>query len=272
MPDVHAVEQLIAEFLDIAPEQITPDFSFAVRRMQGSIARANLDAALRRRLGIICPAIYTATTYGELKTAIFGGSSSSTPSASATPPTLPLRALTDAPSSACGIDIEAVENLPPITDCWEQEFYCEHFSPSEIAYCLLQEDPRMHFAARWCAKEALKKCEPSWMPVSPAQIEVVSNGQSQPFFRYLGSADVQILPVNLSLSHTPQFAVAMVVRPLSAMPTSRDLMPRDTSKAPVQPAPIPVSKLQVPKTYLVLQLIAYLLLFVLVCWALARTF
>ena len=61
---------------------------------------------------------------------------------------------------ACGIDIERVDAMPVTDDYWEHEFYKESFSKDEIAYCLLQENPRMHFAARWCAKEALVKCDP----------------------------------------------------------------------------------------------------------------
>ena len=62
---------------------------------------------------------------------------------------------------ACGIDIERVDAMPVTDDYWEHEFYKESFSKDEIAYCLLQENPRMHFAARWCAKEALVKCDPA---------------------------------------------------------------------------------------------------------------
>ena len=71
--------------------------------------------------------------------------------------------LSDSPSLAsgltCGIDIEMVDNLPVVPDYWEDKLFTTTFTTSEIAYCLLQANPPMHFAARWCAKEALKKCD-----------------------------------------------------------------------------------------------------------------
>ena len=65
--------------------------------------------------------------------------------------------------------------MPVTDDYWEHEFYKESFSKDEIAYCVLQENPRMHFAARWCAKEALVKCDPAFKGQSFATMEVVRN-------------------------------------------------------------------------------------------------
>jgi 4'-phosphopantetheinyl transferase superfamily len=66
------------------------------------------------------------------------------------------------PSITCGVDIEMVVSLPVVADYWSDAFYCATFTPAEIAYCLLQDQPLVHFAAHWCAKEALKKCDPAY--------------------------------------------------------------------------------------------------------------
>ena len=210
MNAVDELQVIIADFFEVAPDQVRPDFPLAGPSMSRSIARASLDAAIRRRLGIQSPAVYTVKTYGELATALFDvpvSTDNTTAEKSTSPQSVPegLSGL------QCGIDLEFVENLPPITDCWEQDFYKTHFTSSEIAYCLLQEDPRMHFAGRWAAKEALGKCIPLLLQKNMTDMELVSDGHSVPFLQYFSGENTIRLPVSVSLSLTPQYAVGIVI-------------------------------------------------------------
>ena len=53
--------------------------------------------------------------------------------------------------------MQEIAALPVTADYWDHEFYRETFEPSEIAYAVVQSDPRTHLAGFWCAKEALRK-------------------------------------------------------------------------------------------------------------------
>ena len=220
MEDV--LKKTVSEFFDVDPSQIDLSFPLSGRRIQGSLARARLDAAIRHRLGIKCQAVYSAKTYGELESAVLGTASiPSHPSVNSVagekrngdPGPLLIQHTSSAFNSVlgCGIDIEMVEKFPEVQDFWNDEFYSTCFTSLEIAYCLLQENPRMHFAARWCAKEALKKCQTSFMHEELKDLELVSNEASPPVLRHYVNGNPTTLPVAVSISHTPQMATAIVV-------------------------------------------------------------
>jgi phosphopantetheine--protein transferase-like protein len=113
---------------------------------------------------------------------------------------------------SCGVDIELVENLPVATDYWEHEFYSTFFTPKEIAYCLLQEEPRLHFAGRWCVKEALKKCDSELFSEEMKNIELVPQESGGPFLSRLVAGEARRLPHAVSMSHTREAAIAVVVK------------------------------------------------------------
>jgi holo-[acyl-carrier protein] synthase len=205
------LRQTVAEFFEVDEGQVGPDFPLAGR---GSIARAALDAAIRRRVGLTAKAVYSAATFGELTGAMAPGASTATaPRAErlASPPSPP-GPVAAAASVACGVDLELIENLPPATDPWEDPFYRTHFTPEEIAYCLLQEEPALHFVARWCAKEALKKCDPTFLDAELATIEVARDAAGAPYLVHREGDAARRLPHAVSLSHTAHAAVAVVVR------------------------------------------------------------
>jgi phosphopantetheine--protein transferase-like protein len=120
-----------------------------------------------------------------------------------------------------------IDHLPPSADCWEDPFYRDHFAAAEIAYCQVQETPAVHFAARWCAKEALKKCDGAFLPTAMKDIEVVADGTGSPFLVHHAGGVTRRLPHAVSLSHTTHAAVAVVVRidALAAISPARALPP-----------------------------------------------
>jgi holo-[acyl-carrier protein] synthase len=119
----------------------------------------------------------------------------------------------DAPGLRLGHDIELVESMPRVSDFAGDAFYRRCFTPGEIAYCVAQAEPRMHFAARFAAKEALQKCDPVLQKVAMSAIEIVASdgrprielhdGEAR---RALGGARIAV-----SLSHTEMLASAVVV-------------------------------------------------------------
>jgi phosphopantetheine--protein transferase-like protein len=229
------LRKTVAEFFEVDEGQVGPSFSLQAR--QGSIARAALDAAIRGRVGLKSRAVYSAKTFGELADELAPGQAGSIPSPVA-PASAPVP-IAGTSGASCGVDLELIANLPVAADPWEHDFYRAHFTPSEIAYSLRQPEPPMHFAARWCAKEALKKCDRAFLAVDPAQIEVVLDEAGAPHLEYLGDGRPARLPHAVSLSHTPHAAVAVVVRfqPAPA-PTVAPIAPTPApTVAPIAPPP-----------------------------------
>lgn len=225
------LRQTVADLAEVNASTVSGDFSLSVKRLQTSIGRAALDAAIRRRLGVACPAAYTAKTFAELEAAIGvsgrgagdhegnGAASLATAAverAGAFPEVGPqsgssLGAQVDG-TIRCGIDIELVEELPPAEDFWEHAFYRNNFSKTEIAYCVLQPDPLQHFAARWCSKEALKKCDGEFLGRPMSQIELVNDSNGKPWLQIVGGETGDALPFAVSVSHTSTMAIAVVIK------------------------------------------------------------
>ena len=226
------LRKVVAEFFEVDEGEVGPAFSLQSRRGQGSIARAALDSLIRRRVGLTSHSVYSARTYGELEAELVPEAASATASPALSPAAPSVNGQNAAPVSAagavrCGIDIELIDHLPRVADCWEDPFYRDHFAPAEIAYCQLQETPALHFAARWCAKEALKKCDGAFLSTAMKDIEVVADGTGSPFLVHHAGSGTRRLPHAVSLSHTTHAAVAVVVRidALAAVPPARDLPP-----------------------------------------------
>jgi phosphopantetheine--protein transferase-like protein len=240
------LQRTVATFLGVEPQHIQPAFALTGTRLHGSLARARLYIALQQSLGIQCPAVFTVRTYGELHTAVFG------PPAVApetTPPQSEPNTAGGAERSgpirlaeglACGIDIEMVENLPKVQDYWEDAFYTATFTASETAYCLLQASPPIHFAARWCAKEALKKCDPAYSHMAMNQLEVALTATGAPVLRSATHGTWEPLPVTVSLSHTTSMAAAVVIKSSvvnGAHQSSTAPVALPSSTVPVRPTP-----------------------------------
>jgi phosphopantetheinyl transferase (holo-ACP synthase) len=104
-----------------------------------------------------------------------------------------------------------VENLPAVLDYWEDPFYTTHFAPAEIAYCSLQSSPKIHFAARWSAKEALMKCDNAFLGEPMNTLELCRAADGQVSLARHRDGTVEALPHAVSISHSDTFAVAIVV-------------------------------------------------------------
>ena len=254
------LRKTVAEFFEVDEGQVGPSFSLQAR--QGSIARAALDAAIRGRVGVKSSTVYSARTFGELMAEVAPGSSMVDGSVSVVE-VAPV-AIASTSGASCGVDLELIENLPVAADPWEHDFYRAMFSPGEIAFCLRQPEPSTHFAARWCAKEALKKADRAFLAVEMKEIEVVHDESGAPHLEYNGGGTSRRLPHAVSLSHTTHAAVAVVVKvDASPTPISSPILP------PTAPIPVlPSARSRPSKFLLALNLLAVAL----ALFALARTF
>jgi phosphopantetheine--protein transferase-like protein len=139
-----------------------------------------------------------------------------------------------------GLDVEGIRSLPEASDYWEHEFYSGSFARSEIAYAVLQSDPRMHFAGFWCAKEALRKCDPSFASVSPALTAVAHDSNGRPYLTLDTEAGLVRLLHALSISHTAELATAIVVAIAAPLRTAVQLETAEGSELAL-PGPEPAA-------------------------------
>lgn len=114
-----------------------------------------------------------------------------------------------------GIDIEKVSRVKEVIERWDDAFIKRIFTENEQAYCTSKGNPSQHFAARFAAKEAFSKAIGTgwgghfrWLDV-----EVINDSSGKPclflhneFKKYFSSYNL-----NLSLSHTSDYAAAIVV-------------------------------------------------------------
>jgi phosphopantetheinyl transferase (holo-ACP synthase) len=267
MSTVNELRNTIADFFEVPESQIGP--SFSLRSRSESIARAALDAAIRHRVGRVCRSVYSATTYGEIEAELFADESTavSAPAsrvdASASRSSVPRTTSTMVGGAvSCGIDIELVESMPSVDDYWEAAFYRTNFAPAEIAYCLRQVAPAVHLAARWCVKEALKKCDPTFYAEEMCRIELVADGSGAPYLVYGFDGKTRRLPHAVSLSHTPHTAVAVVMKVDASSPGAA------TVAAVPPPPPIRMSpSIQAPRPIWRLSLVSLLLSLAAFCLA-----
>jgi holo-[acyl-carrier protein] synthase len=117
-----------------------------------------------------------------------------------------------------GVDIVEIRRFREVLERQKQRFTQRVFTPGEQEYCRGHRDPVPHFAARFAAKEALfKALGTGWAKgVSWLDVDVHREGQEAPMIILRGEAGkacarLGAQKVHLSLSHTDESAVALVV-------------------------------------------------------------
>ena len=196
------IRAMIATMLMVTPAEIADGTSLAA--LNTSLGSAKVRLGLKR-LGLALPVGSKPATFAGLLAALSGETA---PVASSVPIT---RAAIDSSGLQVGLDLEDIHSLPVATDYWEHEFYRANFAKSEIAYAVLEAEPRTHFAGFWCAKEALRKCDPSFAHVNPAQTAVAHEANGRPYLTLESETGPERLPHAVSISHTLEIATAVVV-------------------------------------------------------------
>jgi holo-[acyl-carrier protein] synthase len=115
-----------------------------------------------------------------------------------------------------GIDIESIQRFREKPFLSHKNFYQKLFTPHEIDYCLQHQDPSPHFAARFCAKESLRKAIPKSIHIDWHDVEIRNDDSGKPLISLRStSEDMQSyyksITFHLSLSHDKNRAVAFVI-------------------------------------------------------------
>ncbi len=117
-----------------------------------------------------------------------------------------------------GVDLVEIERLRKVLEKLKDRFVHRVFTAQEQQYCSAHRDPAPHFAARFAAKEALfKALGTGWARgVTWLDVEVRRERQDAPILRLSGEAlrlseSMGAHKIHLSLSHSDQWAIAMVI-------------------------------------------------------------
>jgi holo-[acyl-carrier protein] synthase len=117
---------------------------------------------------------------------------------------------------AVGVDIADVKRIKNALERWGDRFVTRTFSSREAEYCRRHRDESLSFAARFAAKEAFIKCMGSARGIRWHEIELLNDRKGKPVFRFSESirkklVGKKIRKVHVSISHTAEYAVALVV-------------------------------------------------------------
>ncbi|BDG07094.1 holo-ACP synthase [Anaeromyxobacter paludicola] len=114
-----------------------------------------------------------------------------------------------APPVSIGVDVEEIARfralLPKLAGSQRRLFH-----PEEHAYCRSQPDPAVHYAGRWCAKEAVVKALSAWRLLVPRQVCILRSSDGRPRVRIDAEGGAEAARrLDVSISHTASVAVAV---------------------------------------------------------------
>lgn len=117
---------------------------------------------------------------------------------------------------SCGTDIVSIERIKKAIERHGDKFLNTVYTEDEIKYCLEHEASKYeHFAARFAAKEAAFKATTKIFDneknVDWKKIEVLKNEDGRPDIYFKNIESKRIESIDISLSHSDEFAVATVV-------------------------------------------------------------
>jgi phosphopantetheinyl transferase (holo-ACP synthase) len=210
MNQADQLREMVATMLMLPPNQVGPETSLL--SLDTSLGGAKLNLGLKR-LGLSLPAASSPTTFGALEAALSGKVSARISPEARTGEIDATMVLARAALAKVqvGIDVQDVRSLPVAGDYWEHEFYQGIFGKSEIAYAVMQSEPRTHLTGFWCAKEALRKCDPSFIKVGLESTVVAHQHDGSPYMLWQSPSGPIRLPHAVSLSHTGELATAVVI-------------------------------------------------------------
>ena len=103
-----------------------------------------------------------------------------------------------------GVDIEEVERFFKNKYEYRKTFYEKIFTQNEIKYCISKANPHLHFAVRFCAKEAAVKAMDK-QKISLLDVEIKMEENKPEIILPFGMKGL------VSMSHTKNMAIATVL-------------------------------------------------------------
>ena len=117
-----------------------------------------------------------------------------------------------------GIDVIEIERVEQAIEAFGDRFLARIFTADERDYCLKQNRPAVHFAARWSAKEATSKALGTGIGelLSWGDMEVVRRESGEPEMVLIGDGldfcdQHGVEQIKISLTHAKNYAAANAV-------------------------------------------------------------
>lgn len=107
-----------------------------------------------------------------------------------------------------GIDIIDIKRIKKLIK--NKKFVKRIYSKEEIKYCESKKNKEQHYAARFAAKEAVWKALAGEynIPLKNIVIKNIHNGKPEVIFK---DKKIRKLKIEVSLSHTKEYAVAVAI-------------------------------------------------------------
>jgi phosphopantetheinyl transferase (holo-ACP synthase) len=229
MSQSNQLQEILTTMLMLAPGELKPETS--LQSLDSSLGTARLALALKRA-GLRLPGDAVPPTFRDLELALNGNTT-----APSSPETVSVSVTTPGNNSfgglQVGLDVQDISDLPLADDYWDHEFYKEKFDKSEIAYAVVKPEPRTHLAGFWCAKEALRKCDPAFAGTAFGATAVAHDADGRPYLLSVTPTGRVRLPHALSVSHSGQIASAVVIS--ASLPPAPPSNERGLESKPVPP-------------------------------------
>lgn len=112
-----------------------------------------------------------------------------------------------------GIDIIEIERIKRTIEKFGDKFFQRILTDKEIEYCKSFSKPDLHFAGRFCAKEAYSKAIGTGISkdFSWKDIEILNDKRGKPYIRHTKETEFSGYNFYVSISHTDKYACAIVV-------------------------------------------------------------
>jgi holo-[acyl-carrier protein] synthase len=116
----------------------------------------------------------------------------------------------------CGVGTDIVEivRIRESVEKWGDQFLNKVFNDDEITYCYSKNDPAMHLAGRFAAKEACIKALSTFIKghLSMKEIGISNDESGKPTIKISKEGfGPEAIKLHLSLSHERKYAVASVI-------------------------------------------------------------
>lgn len=111
-----------------------------------------------------------------------------------------------------GIDIIDIKRIKRIIEQFGDRFFEKILTEKEIAYCKSFSKPDLHFAGRFAAKEAYSKSIGTGISKDFGwrDVEILNDERGKPYINHTKEGEYSKLKFNVSISHTDEYACAMV--------------------------------------------------------------
>ena len=115
----------------------------------------------------------------------------------------------------CGTDIIEIERIKKSIERSGEKFLKLIYTPAEIEYCESKRNAKYsHYAGRFAAKEAIYKAVSSLLAdrfgITWTDAQVVNDENGNPKIEFLKVKFEQIQSIDISISHSRDYAVATV--------------------------------------------------------------